>query len=107
MMETAGTMLSLTRSGSTACTAIVRAIPKLSQAEHWILNILGSAKKMEEFLKKHSEPGTWTDDSGIICLATALIVGREIKIVGTANISSLAPDTLLWRVWKEQTRRSR
>ena len=34
---------------------------------------------------QHISTGTWTDNLGIMCQATAFYVGRNINIVGTAN----------------------
>ncbi len=65
--------------------AVIALIPSLPQASHWT-NILGSKIAMDAFLKKHSQDCEWTDSMGIMCQATALLVSREVRLVGTANI---------------------
>ena len=41
----------------------------------------------KEFMEEHSQENTWVDDEGLIVQATALIIGRNIHIVGSANYS--------------------
>jgi len=66
--------------------AVCEAIPKLPQAKDWITNLFGDEETFQSFLKDHRQLGTWTDAFGIMCQSTALYVGRNIHIVGTANI---------------------
>jgi len=70
---------------------LVEAVPSLDQAPQWAETVFGGAEVFQEFLEVHSSPGQWTDELGIMCQATALIVGREIRLVGTANIGQLGP----------------
>jgi len=70
---------------------LVEALPRLDQAAQWAETVFGGLEVLEEFLAVHSTPGQWTDELGIMCQATALIVGREIRLVGTANIGQLGP----------------
>jgi len=70
---------------------LVEAVPSLDQAPQWAETVFGGAEVFHEFLEVHSSPGQWTDELGIMCQATALIVGREIRLVGTANIGQLGP----------------
>ena len=70
----------------------------LLQAEQWVENLFGGDEELfERFLERHSESQAWTDGYGIICQvskrrkfhlnllsqATALVVGREIQVIGT------------------------
>ena len=65
---------------------MILSLPGLEQASDWIENIFDNKiDDWERFLAEHSKPGTWTDDRGIICHATALYLGREINIYGTLN----------------------
>jgi len=64
---------------------VVRSIPNLPQAKDWIDSMFGTEKEFVKFLEAHSMPGAWTDNLGIMCQATALLVKREIRLVGTAN----------------------
>ena len=66
--------------------AVCEAIPKLPQAKEWVQNLFGNEETFTEFLEEHRISGIWTDSLGIMCQATALYVGRNIHIVGTANI---------------------
>jgi len=66
--------------------AVCEAIPKLPQAKEWVQNLFGNEDTFTEFLDEHRVSGIWTDSLGIMCQATALYVGRNIHIVGTANI---------------------
>ena len=87
----------------------------LPQTPEWIKTSFNNSK--EEFLKfieRHRRMGTWTDDAGIMCQATALylgninlfiqkihvcqttfLAGRNIHIVGTANRGQGQPFTKL------------
>jgi len=66
--------------------AVCAAIPKLPQAKEWIQNLFGDEVTFQDFLEEHKTSGIWTDSLGIMCQATALFVGRNVHIVGTANI---------------------
>jgi len=67
-------------------TAVCNALPKLPQAKDWVQNIFGGEESFSDFIEEHKKPGVWTDGLGIMCQATSLYVGRNIHIVGTANI---------------------
>jgi len=67
-------------------TAVCDALPYLPQSKDWIQNIFGGEKSFSNFIEEHKNPGVWTDGLGIMCQATSLYVGRNIHIVGTANI---------------------
>ena len=63
---------------------VVSEIPQLPQAEGWLENLFGGDKELfSRFLQKHSENQVWTDGYGIMCQATALVVGREIQVIWT------------------------
>merc|ERR1719187_896494 len=66
--------------------AVCDALPQLPQAKDWVQNLFGDEKTFGEFIEEHRHPGVWTDGLGIMCQATALFVGRNVHIVGTANI---------------------
>jgi len=66
--------------------AVCDAIPELPQAKEWVQNIFGSEETFTDFIEKHRSLGVWTDELGVMCQATALFVGRNVHIVGTANI---------------------
>merc|ERR1719369_1314517 len=66
--------------------AVCDAIPELPQAKEWVQNIFGSEETFTAFIEKHRSLGVWTDELGVMCQATALFVGRNVHIVGTANI---------------------
>ena len=36
-------------------------------------------------MEEHSQENTWVDDEGLIVQATALIIGRNIRIVGSVD----------------------
>ena len=49
----------------------------LPQAATWVENFFSnSKKKFSRFISRHRRPGTWTDNFGIICQATALYLGK-------------------------------
>ena len=78
---------------------------ELPQTPVWIQNFFNNSKKnFRKFIGRHRRMGTWTDNLGIMCQATALFLGnidiystsaclnqptflsgRNIHIVGTAN----------------------
>ena len=65
---------------------VCKTLLSLPQTPVWIQNIFNnSQKRFRKFLARHKRPGQWTDNSGIMCQATALYLGRNIHIVGTAN----------------------
>ena len=70
---------------------VVNEIPNLPQFEEWKSKLFPSKQSMLTFLRVHAKLGQWTDIQGIMCQATALVVGREIRLVGTANIGQLGP----------------
>ena len=61
-------------------------IPSLPQYDGWLANLFGGdVEAFDRFLHHHSQDGVWTDVSGILCQATALIFERQIQVVGTNN----------------------
>ena len=66
--------------------AVCEAIPLMPEAKEWCRSLFPDSASFISFLVKHSTPGTWTDPMGIMCQATALYLGREVRIVGTKNI---------------------
>ena len=61
-------------------------IPGCPNASQWIENLFNnSPEDFRRFIQRQREDGTWTDGYGIMCQATALYVGRNIRLVGTAN----------------------
>ena len=65
---------------------VCKAIPSFPQASDWIKDLFeNSERNFKKFLSKHSRPGIWTDDKGIMCQATSLYLGRNIHVVGTIN----------------------
>jgi len=66
--------------------AVCKALLTLPQNKSWIKHLFGGKKKnFVDFVQKHRRSGEWTDDKGLICQATALMLKRNIHIVGTAN----------------------
>ena len=62
-------------------------IPDCPHASQWIEVVFdNSPEELRRFIQRQRHDGTWTDDYGIMCQATALYVGRNIRLVGTANI---------------------
>ena len=62
-------------------------IPDCPHASQWIEGLFDkSQEEFRRFIQRQREDGTWTDGYGIMCQATALYVGRNIRLVGTANI---------------------
>ena len=60
---------------------------EMPQMQEWVDTIFdGDENKFNEFVEEHSQLGLWTDSFGIMCQATAVFVGRNINIIGTANI---------------------
>ena len=68
---------------------VIQRMPSLPQFEEWKARVEETGEAIEDFLDRHKRPGEWTDNQGIICQATALAVGREIRLVGTANIGQM------------------
>ena len=67
---------------ATVCDAMV----SMSEAEEWSENHFGGSwRSFLEFVSANSLPGTWTDEAGIMVQATAIFLGRIIRIVGTIN----------------------
>ena len=61
-------------------------IPSLPQYADWLNNVFGGdVEAFDQFLHHHSQNGVWTDASGILCQATALIFKRQIAVIGTNN----------------------
>ena len=57
--------------------AVVDSLLTLPQAQSWIQNFFGNSKKnFCKFLARHRKLGTWTDNLGIMCQATALYLGN-------------------------------
>ena len=59
--------------------------------------------KYLRFVEYHMKENTWTDSDGLICQATALLVGRQINLIGTANIGSKEHFTKLESVQEANT----
>ena len=56
---------------------VCQALRHLPQADTWRENFFSnSRKKFSLFIKRHSKSGTWTDNLGILCQATALYLGK-------------------------------
>ena len=65
---------------------VTSSIPSLPQYDGWLANLFGGdVEAFDRFLHHHSQNGVWTDVSGILCQATALIFERQIQVVGTNN----------------------
>ena len=65
---------------------VTSSIPSLPQYNDWLANLFGGdVEAFDRFLHHHSQNGVWTDVSGILCQATALIFERQIQVVGTNN----------------------
>ena len=65
-------------------------IKKLPQAKSWIKNLFGNKEsKFDQFVQKHRSNKEWTDNLGIMCQATALILNRKIFLIGTAIKNNL------------------
>ena len=64
-------------------TSRIRSLP---QYDDWLVNHFGgNVAAFDRFLDYHSQDRTWTDDYGIMCHASALILQHEIMVVGTNN----------------------
>ena len=64
-------------------TSRIRSLP---QYGGWLANYFGGdVEAFDQFLHHHSQNGVWTDASGILCQATALILKRPIAVIGTNN----------------------
>lgn len=46
---------------------VVAAIPFMAEAAAWCSDLFPDTSSFVSFLNKHREPGTWTDDRGIMC----------------------------------------
>lgn len=68
--------------------AVVASIPSLPQFKEWSSLLEATGDNMTSFLINQAKPSTWVDDSGLMCVATALLVGHPIMVVGTANIGN-------------------
>lgn len=67
--------------------AVCDAMLKLPQTKSWIKYMFnGKKKNFRKFVRKHRRDGEWTDSRGLLCQASALLVRRNIHIVGTANM---------------------
>ena len=56
---------------------VCRSLRHLPQASTWVENLFSnSKKKFSKFIARHRRPGTWTDNLGIMCQATALYLGK-------------------------------
>ena len=56
--------------------AVVDSLMTLPQTPIWIENFFGNSKKnFRKFMARHRKLGTWTDNLGIMCQATALYLG--------------------------------
>ena len=76
--------------------AVCDLVPSLPLAASWVAGAFGGDnKKFEQLLKECRVVGTWTDDFGYLCQATALYIGRDIRIVGTSNRGQKDPYTVL------------
>ena len=65
---------------------ITSRIPSLPQYDYWLMNHFGgNVAAFDRFLDHHSQDRAWTDDYGIMCHASALILQHEIMVVGTNN----------------------
>ena len=56
---------------------VCRSLRNLPQTSSWVENLFSnSKKKFSKFIARHRRPGTWTDNLGIMCQATALYLGK-------------------------------
>ena len=66
--------------------AVCDAMVSMSEAEEWSENHFGGSWwSYLQFVTANSLPGTWTDEAGIMVQATAIFLGRIIRVVGTIN----------------------
>ena len=64
-------------------TSRIRSLP---QYDSWLTNHFGgNVDAFDQFLYRHSQNGVWTDAYGILCQATALVLGCPIAVIGTNN----------------------
>ena len=57
--------------------AVVNSLMTLPQTPEWIENFFENSKKnFQKFMARHRRLGTWTDNLGIMCQATALYLGN-------------------------------
>ena len=63
--------------------------------KHWVKNYFqGKMRKYNKFIKEHSQPGTFTDNFGIIVLATGDYLDVKYHLIGTSN-NAQNPFTIL------------
>ena len=57
--------------------AVANSLMTLPQTPEWIENFFENSKKnFQKFMARHRRLGTWTDNLGIMCQATALYLGN-------------------------------
>ena len=56
---------------------VCRSLRHLPQTSTWVENFFSNSKKrFSKFIARHRRSGTWTDNLGIMCQATALYLGK-------------------------------
>ena len=64
---------------------ILKFVPRLPQMKLWRATIFKEPGTWKAFMEEHSQENTWVDDEGLIVQETALIIGRNIRIVGSVD----------------------
>ena len=66
--------------------AVTNTLEKHKHKKHWVKNYFqGKVRKYNKFIKEHSQPGTFTDNYGIIVLATGDYLDVKYHLIGTSN----------------------
>ena len=66
--------------------AVTNTLDNHKHKKHWLKHYFqGKSRKYKKFIKDHSQPGTFTDNYGIIVLATGDYLDVKYHLVGTSN----------------------
>ena len=61
---------------------VTKSLLNLPQTPFWIQNFFNNSNKnFRKFIARHRRPGTWTDNLGILCQATAFYLGKSALFV--------------------------
>ena len=69
--------------GKTLRKFVIEKMKNLEQADQWKETLVKIPGGFEKFLDYYSKDGVWTDEYGILCAATSLVIGIPIRIFGT------------------------
>ena len=75
--------------------AVTNSLENHKHKKHWVKNYFqGKIRKYKKFIKEHSVPGAFTDNYGIIVLATGDYLDVKYHLIGTSN-NAQNPFTIL------------